>query len=166
MPLLNAENPFAPPKADVADVGTHLAAPPLWNPNAAAAWSLFLSPLFGAFIHMKNWEAMGEARKAATSRTWAGASLAFLVLAVLSVTLPDSGKLDLVFQGGGLVLLIAWYYGSGKAQNAFVLARYGHDYPRKGWARPLLLALAAMAAFTVLAVIVVLALGLPDEPSP
>lgn len=158
---MSAENPFAPPKADVADVGTLQAAPPLWNPNAAASWSLLFTPLFGSLIHMKNWEAMGEKEKAATSRMWVYASLFFLALVVLSVLLPDSRKLDVLFRGAGIGLLVGWYYSSGKAQNAFVLARFGHNYPRKGWAKPLLLALAAVVAFMVLAFILVLVFGEP-----
>ena len=53
---------YAPPTAHVDDV--HAArqsavAPPLWNPGAAMAWSLLFSPIFGAFVHMKNWQALG-----------------------------------------------------------------------------------------------------------
>ena len=33
-------NPYAPPKAQVSDVAAEGAAPPIWNPNAAASWSL------------------------------------------------------------------------------------------------------------------------------
>ena len=51
-------NPYAPPKAEVADVGRTEVAPALWNPNAAASWSLLFSPAFGAFLHMKNWQAL------------------------------------------------------------------------------------------------------------
>ena len=59
---MSQENPYAPPTAAVADIGTATAAPrpPLWNPGAAASWSLLLSPVFGAILHMKNWQAMGE----------------------------------------------------------------------------------------------------------
>jgi hypothetical protein len=48
-------NLYAPPKAQVADIVQGEAAPALWNPGAAASWSLLLSPAFGAFLHMKNW---------------------------------------------------------------------------------------------------------------
>lgn len=33
----------------------------LWNPNAAANWSLLFTPLFGAYLHMLNWRSLGEA---------------------------------------------------------------------------------------------------------
>jgi hypothetical protein len=45
------------------------AAPALWNPNAAANWSLLFSPMFGAWLHMKNWAALGEPERAAARRT-------------------------------------------------------------------------------------------------
>ena len=61
-------NPYAPPKAVVADIAPRQDSPPLWNPNAAANWSLLLSPAFGAFLHMKNWEELGEPAKAAASK--------------------------------------------------------------------------------------------------
>ena len=68
-------NPYAPPQADVEPVAVETpAAPSLWNPNAAASWSLIFTPIFGAILHMKNWEALGEPQKAAGARSWASHS--------------------------------------------------------------------------------------------
>ena len=153
---MSTDNPFAPPNATVADVSTHAAdpAPRLWNPNAAASWSLLFSPLFGAFIHMKNWQVLGEPEKAANAKNWALASLLFfVVVVVLAVVMPESKAVDAIRRFAGFGLLIAWYYASGKAQNAFVLARFGPNYPRKGWLKPLLLALAAVVGFFILGAI-------------
>ena len=61
-------NPFAPPQAEVADVPTGEAAPALWNPNAASSWSLLFSPIFGAYLHMQNWQALGQPDKAEQCR--------------------------------------------------------------------------------------------------
>lgn len=158
---MQAPNPYAPPKADVADMQTREAAPPLWNPNAAASWSLFFSPIFGAILHMKNWQAMGEPQKAAASRIWAIASAAFLVFMVLlSVWLADNKAVDALARFGGFGMLVAWYYALGKSQNAFVLARYGKDYPRKGWLKPLGIAIGAWVGFMVAAVIVGVVAGM------
>jgi hypothetical protein len=124
---MSTPNPYAPPQADVLDLPQHEAAPPLWNPNAAASWSLLFSPIFGAWLHMKNWQAMGETEKAATSKTWLVTITVFLILLVLiSVVLPESKGVDALARFGGFGLLVAWYYQIGKSQNAFVLARYGH----------------------------------------
>ena len=32
----------------------------IWNPNAAANWSLLFTPAFGAYIHYLNWQKMGK----------------------------------------------------------------------------------------------------------
>ena len=39
---------------------------------------------------------------------------------------------------GGLALLIVWYYTLGKSQQTYVAARFGSNYPRRGWSVPLL----------------------------
>ena len=36
----------------------------LWNPNAAAIWSLFFTPIFGAWIHARNWKALNRQKEA------------------------------------------------------------------------------------------------------
>ena len=59
-----------------------------------------LTPAFGAFLHMKNWQALGEPVKAATSKTWFIAILCLLVgVALLSGFLPE---------GKALVRLSSW----------------------------------------------------------
>jgi hypothetical protein len=142
-------NPFAPPKAEVADVMPGVPAPALWNPNAAANWSLLFSPVFGAFLHMKNWEALGEPAKASASRRWAAAGVVvFVVLALASALLPEKAT-DGISRAGAIGLLFAWYFASARQQTAFVKARFGKEYPRRGWTKPLLLAVVALLGFVV-----------------
>jgi len=154
-------NPYAPPKANVDDVNAAPVvneAPPLWNPSAAARWSLLLSPIFGATLHMKNWQALGETEKAAQSRKWVWGSVAFFVLLITAgLFLPDSKQTDLFSRAAGLGLLIAWYSASARGQIRFVAGRFGINYPKKGWTRPLLYAL--LAFFALIAVVVVAILG-------
>ena len=153
MPETN--NPYAPPEAAVADVAAVSAqiAPPLWNPNAAASWSLLLTPVFGAVLQMKNWRALGELEKAETSKRWAIGSLIFMVvMSLLSAFVFEQS--EGFSRASGLGLLVGWYYANGKAQNAYVLARYGKTYPRKGWALPLLSGVGALAGFLVVMVII------------
>lgn len=158
---MTAENPYAPPQAAVDDVPEAGPAPALWNPNAAASWSLLFSPIFGALLHMKNWQAMGEPRKAAASKAWALAGVGFLVLTlVASFVAPESQGVDLLGRFGGFVMLIAWYYAIGKSQATLVAARYGKAYPRRGWLQPLLLAVAAFIAFITLAAAAGFVIGL------
>ena len=157
---MSSSNPFAPPTAEVADVSVLEQSPPLWNPNAAAAWSLVFSPIFGAILHMKNWQALGQPEKAAICKNWAIGVVGFIVFLVLfSLFLPESKALDALSRFGGIGILVAWYYNIGKSQQAFVLARYGKTYARKGWAKPICLAVLVFLGFIVAAGIVIAVLG-------
>ncbi|MGB0769032.1 MAG: hypothetical protein ACPGYV_15145, partial [Phycisphaeraceae bacterium] len=42
----------------------------LYSPNAAANWSLLFTPIFGAYLHAKNWRAIGDADRADTNIKW------------------------------------------------------------------------------------------------
>jgi hypothetical protein len=129
---------YAPPTARVADVPAHDASPPLWNPDAAASWSLLFTPIFGAWLHMKNWEALGEARKARAAKAWASLSLVILVpMSLIQVWTPW-------LRYAAVALLLSWYVVSARGQARWVAERYGKTYVRKGWTRPLLLAVIAM----------------------
>ncbi|MEO3715303.1 hypothetical protein [Roseateles flavus] len=137
--------------------------PRLWNPNAAAAWSLFFSPVFGALLHMKNWEAMGEHARAAQSRQWAvGMAVAIGLLMLVSLFAVGNRGMELLCNLTSVTLLVAWYYGSGKAQTTRVLARFGRGYPRRGWVEPVLIAVAVLLALTALASGVSVLLALLD----
>ena len=156
-------NPYAPPKAALDDVvpGPDAAAPALWNPNAAASWSLFLSPVFGAVLHMKNWQALGETKKAEQSRMWVIASVAFFgILAVAAALLPESKVVDLGARAGAFGLLIAWYTQSARPQARYIAGRFGTSYPKKGWGKPLLYALLCFAGYLAVVFVVALAAAL------
>lgn len=146
-------NPYAPPRASVADVADGKVAPALWNPNAAASWSLLLSPAFGAILQMKNWQRLGEPGKATTSKVWAIVTVVLLGLVIVaSVLLPEAKTLDVLSRIVGLALLLGWYFSIGRSQAAYVHARYGKGYPRRGWTKPLLLAVLAFIAFIAVAI--------------
>jgi uncharacterized membrane protein YfcA len=137
-----ATNLYAPPKARLADVVQHEDAPALWNPGAAASWSVLLSPAFGAFLHMKNWEALGEPDKAAGAKKWVVIYIVTIVgLAAVSAFLPHNRAIPAILRLTGFCLLLSWYFVSGKPQLEFVKSRYGKQYPRKGWSQPILIAI-------------------------
>ena len=153
------DNRFAPPKAVVegayGEVGV---APPLWNPNAAASWSLLLSPIFGTWLHMKNWQAMGDHERAANARKWLIAALAVLLVSiVLAVFLP--ARLDGLTRIVSFAFLIAWYYAAAKPQVRFVKEHYGDHYPRKGWLVPIATAIGLIVASILALVPLALLLG-------
>jgi hypothetical protein len=85
--------------------------PSLWNPSAAANWSLLFTPIFGAYLQMANWEALGERERAAASRRWAVVGLVVLVLAVLGglLTSADPGIIGFI-RLGQLIFLFVWYF--------------------------------------------------------
>jgi hypothetical protein len=143
-------NPYAPPVAEVADIKTLQEAPPLWNPRAAANWSLLFSPVFGAVVHMKNWQALGQTAQADNSRMWAiGCIMFFVVVALVGGFFPESKGIDAIARACAIGLLIGWYYASGKSQQTYVEAKFGKTYPRRGWLKPLLFAVLALMGFVV-----------------
>jgi hypothetical protein len=149
------ENLYAPPKSTVADIGHDGVSPAIWNPNSAANWSLLFSPAFGAYLHMKNWEALGEPAKASVAKVWVLVTLLALAsTAVAAAFWPNPRSLDGVSRTVGFVLLLSWYFSSGRSQAEYVKSRYGKDYPRRTWGKPLLLACLALVGFIVFIVVV------------
>lgn len=59
----------------------------LWNPWAAAGWSLLFSPAFGAWLHAANWHALGRPDKAAAARRWGWLVIAAILLAGMAAAL-------------------------------------------------------------------------------
>jgi len=148
------ENRYAPPKALVGDAtqGSRTGpAPALWNPDAAASWCLLFSPVFGTWLHMRNWEALGEPERARKARRWFIAAVTLIVAAFLA---PDGGRLrDLPIRLVLFLFLILWYFVAAKPQVAYVKANFGSEYPRKGWGLPILTAIGLMlASMAVMAV--------------
>ena len=124
----SAINPFEPPKADLLRADDGAAAPPLWNPNAAGLWSVFLSPIFGSILVRENWKALDEPGKARAGAYWIAASIVMAILAAFIGLL-------------GFAYLIIWYFAWQKPQAVHIRERWGSAYPRRGWAAPVFIAL-------------------------
>jgi len=138
-------NPYAPPAAKIDDVAPAEVSPRLWNPVAAARWSILFSPAFGAILHMLNWQALGEPARARGSRNWAIAVLATLLAGAFIGLLSDGASRAL-----SIGTLLVWYFISGRTQSVYVRERYGKQYVRRGWSRPLLAGLAVYVALILL----------------
>jgi hypothetical protein len=142
------DNHDAPPKARLEGARSGaIQAPPLWNPNAAASWCLVFTPIFGTFLHWKNWIALDEPERANTARIWFIASVVVIVgsLALALASESDWEKgLDVLEFG----LLVGWYFAGAKAQATYVKERFGDTYPRRGWTQPILAAIAALIVVT------------------
>ena len=157
---MNDDNPYQAPKTSIEQLPSGEVVPEIWNPNAAANWSLPFSPIFGAILHMKNWQALGEPAKAAASRNWAIASAVIAIATVIvDVIMADDKAIEGITRILNFALLLAWYFASARAQAQYVKERFGKNYPRKGWGKPLLFALLAVFAFLVFAFIVCVVLA-------
>lgn len=127
--------------------------PKLWNPNAATLWSLIFSPVFGAWIHAKNWEELGVPEESKNSMKWVYGGLVFLVL-ILIVPMPDAlGRYI------GLGFLIAWNFSSATKQVDYVKSL--PTYEKKAWSKPLLAGLCGIFVYFTVA----FGLTIATEPS-
>ena len=131
------------------------AEPELWNPTAAANWCIIFTPIFSAFLHARNWEALGDPERAKSNWHWMWISIAFILFTMVSVFLPESRALDYVIRVGGVGIIAGWYFAIGKPQIKYVKQQLGGQYTKKGWGIPFL----AGVSCTGLAIITV-ALGL------
>jgi hypothetical protein len=141
----------APDLAIDADLDARLhqrSRPALWNPNAAACWSLLFTPVFGSWLQLYNWRALNRPDRTGPARAWLLASMiVFLVTFVVSLLIQSSGN---ALRGFNFVYLLVWYFASGRSQATYVRREFGKDYPRQGWWRPLLIAVAVVIATMIL----------------
>ena len=119
----------------------------LWNPSAAANWSLVLSPAFGAYLHALNWNTLNDSKRAKANMAWVWITVAFLLFNGLTIFFPISPMVDFVMRIASLGILIAWYFGYAKPQIKYVKETFGKDYGRKPWGLPLLLGFSAIALY-------------------
>lgn len=147
---MSSVNPYEPPKLESADFVPFENAPALWNPNAAANWSLLFSPAFGAYLHARNAERLGRHDEAKSNQRWFYGSLTFLAVNLVSILVPalSDAPLNLV----GLLILIIWYFRVARKQAAFVKKTFGTTYQRRSWAQPLLIGFACLVGVFVIAV--------------
>ena len=124
----------------------HAIAYRLWNPRAAAAWSLLLSPAFGAFLQARNWREIGEPPFARANMIWMWATLVFLAINAAMICVSLSKTVDVMIRMSGILLWAAWYSTQGWKQVKYV-RDFGGDYLKKGWMRPLLGAVLALALY-------------------
>ena len=121
----------------------------LWNPNAAANWSLLFSPAFGSYLHMLNWRSLGESERAAASQKWFYAGVGLVVLSLL-VGLFSSDT-DFARALGGIFLL-SWYFVSARGQAAYVKDKFGTAYVHRPWGKPLGVAAGVLVGVYVIAI--------------
>ncbi|MBV8634049.1 MAG: hypothetical protein JO002_06140 [Burkholderiaceae bacterium] len=129
-------------------------APVIWNPNAAANWCLLFTPAFGAYLHMLNWRALGDSKRAASSRAWFYSGMGLLVFYLLSSLVIGSKASDAISRLVGLVYLLSWYFASARPQARYVKERWGSDYVRRPWGKALAYALGGFLVYLLIAAVI------------
>jgi len=144
------------PGADYAEGGT----PQLWNPNAAANWSVVFSPIFGAVLHAANWRALGKPERASANMIWAWVTAGLALVNLLRLFLPENGtRLNPIVGVIGLGLLLGWYFTQGKPQIKYVKETLPAGYARRSWGTPLGIGVAGVIVYLALAVGLAMAIG-------
>lgn len=133
------ENIYNAPEASLTEESNETCNVALWNPDAAGAWSLLFSPLFGSILVYKNWKALGEEEQAKKSKKWIYISAP---MALLSALLG-------VF---GLIYIAVWYFTSQKKQTQYLKSKFSGNYPKKGWLKPLGIAFGCLLGLVALIV--------------
>jgi len=138
---MDESNPYSPPLSD--PVPSPAASPPdLWNPDAAGAWSLLFTPVFGSVLLLKNWQAIGRDDKVKAARIWLIVSCVMFVLTIM-------------IGGIGMIYIIIWYFAWQKPQTRYVKAQWGKDYPRKPWRKPLLVGFSCWGGLIILFILLI-----------
>jgi hypothetical protein len=112
--------------------------PALWNPKAAACWSLLFSPAFGAFLHARNADVMGRVDEAKSNRAWFYVSIAYLGFTLVTISIP--GVPEGLIRLAGIGLLLGWFFSLGRKQITYVDETWRDRYKRRPWMKPLLIA--------------------------
>lgn len=114
----------------------------LWNPNATANWSLLFTPIFGSYLQMKNWEAMGNNLEAKKAKDWIFITVAFIFFMHLVAPFiwGVSEETTITYRGFGFLYVLYWYFDYAKKQAKFVKENIADNYQKKSWLYPLLIA--------------------------
>jgi Flp pilus assembly protein TadD len=124
----------------------------IWNPNAAANWSILFTPAFGSYLQMLNWRTLNESAKASSAQSWFYASLLMLFICFLIGTfVSDREDRYIILWWLSFPYLITWYLAAGRSQGKYVKAKFGTNYPKKPWGRALLVAAGALIGCWVVA---------------
>jgi hypothetical protein len=98
---------------------------------------------------------LNEPERARSAKAWFQGSL---LLIAVSTFLPLMGVNEQAVRFLGLPYLLIWYFAAGRPQARYVKEKYGKDYPRQPWGRPVLISIALFVAYLVLVVVVMMAL--------
>jgi hypothetical protein len=139
----------------------------LWNPLWTILWSLLFTPVFGALLQKKNWLEMGRLDEASRTGKWLTAGLILYFGYIFAEPfLPDSALSDFYFFILHIAFFAAWTVFDGIKQIRFVRTKYGTNYHRKLWGRPLMFAGMVMVLWMAISLTYVLGLILGGVVDP
>lgn len=111
----------------------------LWGPDAAAFFSLLLTPLFAAAIHFENSRVLKDARLFRIASVWLFISF---VVTVATMFLVLSKRWDVIspFTVGGTLSIytLIWYFAAGRTQSKYIATSFGAKYQNRGLLTPAL----------------------------
>jgi hypothetical protein len=121
--------------------------PAIWNPFAAANWSLLFTPIFGAILLSMNWTALGESSRAKRALVWAFATPLVVIALVLLGSAGGRGVAGLLQAALYFSYVAVWYFASARPQGSYVKSKYQEFYPRKPWTIPIIVGLVLLTVF-------------------
>lgn len=131
----------------------------IWNPNATVNWSFPFTPAFGSYLQSKNWQVLGDEKKAKGAMIWFYISIVAIIVSLSSFVIYK-GKAVYSVDFWPLLWLLyitIWYYISGRSQAKYVKEKFGKDYSRRPWTKPLLIGFGGWLAYNA-AVITLIAI--------
>ena len=142
--------PMTPSKACTLDASL-----PLWNPRAATYLGVLLSPAFSAYIHMCNWDTLGEDDQSLEARAWCCMLLGYFVTFGVLLGVSDVIGRNLAPPVSATIgLLAGWHVWGGRAQERYVAVITGCAYTRRPRHGVILAALGVLALMVVAVAVV------------
>lgn len=136
----------------------------LWNPTVAILWSWLFSPVFGSYIHMRNWLALDEPEQAAYAKIWLYLSIGVQLALLGSVFVADRlSAAHLSFFS--LIYFALWYFSFAKQQRRYLDRNALSDYTKKSWAKILTLSVIADILYMCFAAMIVASVSASSQSS-
>ena len=105
----------------------------IWNPNVAACLSIIFTPIFGAWIHAKNWEVLKKEQE----RRWSMLFVYCLIIVTIFIVYYQIFIGDVKSSPLSIGTLLTWYFILGKSQLSHIKDN-NINYEKKSWIKPLL----------------------------
>jgi hypothetical protein len=104
----------------------------LWNPDAAALWSMWLTPLFGCALHLVNARVLGHRGMFVSSVMWLIVCAPATAWAMAHMLARDTSMQSVLVASSLLApLACVWYCFAARPQSQYIVERHGRNYPRR-----------------------------------